>query len=90
MPAARWMRHPRGSWDMSSTVGFKQGVRAAVRRPVRRHLLTDAGQTRVRASVRASVVQRPRAARARSLTGKDGRRSSERILSFSCFNSLRH
>jgi hypothetical protein len=22
MPAARWMRHPRGSRDMSSTVGF--------------------------------------------------------------------
>jgi hypothetical protein len=23
MPAARWIRHPRGSWDMPSTVGFK-------------------------------------------------------------------
>jgi hypothetical protein len=23
MPAARWMNHPRGSGDMSSTVGFK-------------------------------------------------------------------
>jgi hypothetical protein len=63
-----------------------------VRRPVRRHLLmAPMPDRRALERLCGHPLSNDRAQRAqrRSLTRNVGRRSSERILSFSCFNSLR-
>jgi hypothetical protein len=83
---------PPSTGDCSAQPRMRRGVRAAVRRPVQRHLLmapTPGRRALERLCGHPPSNDHARRARQGSRTGKVGRRSSERVLSFSCFNSSR-